>query len=343
MKICYFGIYNPELGRNRIYIKGLVENGAEIIHCQNNSRGPLKFFNLFRKHWKIRNFYDALIVGYPGHIVVWLAKLISSKPVIFDALCTMEEGVVISRAEKGLKAFYVRLMDWLAVRCADYVLVESKAQKKFFEEKFGKNQKYKVVYTGADDSVFYPDPNVTKREKFTVVFRGKFLPESGIIEALETAKILENNEVEFLVIGNGFLDREVKKKLGELNLKNLELVSEFVPLDLLREKMLECHISLGQLADHPRLLRTIPHKCFETLALGIPYITAKSKGVSEILTDGEDCLMTFPADPASLAEAIMNLKDDFDLREKVAKQGHLIFLEKFTTKKLALEILNLLK
>ena len=97
MKICYFGIYRPNFGRNKTYIDGLKQNDIEIIECRDTSRGFLKFLKLFWKHRKIRNSYDYMIVGYPGHIVVWLAKLISKRPVIFDALCTLYEGEILSR------------------------------------------------------------------------------------------------------------------------------------------------------------------------------------------------------------------------------------------------------
>src|SRR3989344_6457800 len=97
MRICYFGIYNPEESRNKIYIKGFKEHGVEIIECRDVTRGPLKYLYLFWKHWKIRNKYDFLIVGYPGHVVVPFAKLISKKPVILDALCSLYEGVIVSR------------------------------------------------------------------------------------------------------------------------------------------------------------------------------------------------------------------------------------------------------
>ena len=101
MTICYFGIYKSDYSRNKVYISGLKELGVDIIECQNDSRGLVKYPKLFLKHWKIRNNYDYLMVGYPGHPVVWFAKLISKKPIIFDALCTMEEGVLISRGQKG--------------------------------------------------------------------------------------------------------------------------------------------------------------------------------------------------------------------------------------------------
>lgn len=345
MKICWFGIYNPQESRNRIYMRGLKTLGFEIVECRTTRGSFGKYFDLFLKHLKLRNEYDFLMVGYPGHSIVWFAKLISKKPVIFDALCTMEEGVLISRNEfkkNSLKYFYIKFIDWISVKTADLVLVESKIQKKFFEKKFGKSDKYKVVYTGADDSVFYPDLSITKEEKFTAVFRGKFLPEAGVTYILKAAKILEDSQINFRIIGNGWLEKEIKKEISELNLKNIELISKWLSDDEMRAKMLECHVSLGQFEGHERLGRTIPHKAFETMALGMPYITARAGGISEILTDGVNCLMVNPADPQDLAEKILRLKNDLSLAQKISENSLKLFLEKFSPIKLAENIFKIL-
>src|SRR3989344_2860839 len=102
MTICWFGIYDPNFSRNKIYMMALRERGVNILECRDVSRWPLKLFKLFIQHWKIRKSYDYLWVGYPGHPVVWLSSLISRKPVIFDAVYTMQEGVLTSRKQKGI-------------------------------------------------------------------------------------------------------------------------------------------------------------------------------------------------------------------------------------------------
>lgn len=343
MKICYFGTYNKEWGRSRIYIKGLKENGAEVIECQSSAPGFKKYFELWSKHNKIDG-YDFMIVGYPGHAVVWFAKILSNKKVIFDAGWTMEEGVLISRNQKGflgIKGLYIKFIDWLSVKCSDIVIVESEEQRKFFEYKFGKSKKYKVVYTGADDSVFYCDSKIQKREKFTVIFRGKFLPEAGVKYVVEAAKILEEGDVDFLLVGNGFLKNDIKQQINTLKPKNLNLVSKYLSDKEMREILLSCHVSIGQLESHERLKRTIPHKCFESLALGLPYITAHTKPIEEILKDRESRIFVNPVDPKDLAEKIIFLRDNHNILEKIGKLGLEVYLQNFTPRLLAKKIINL--
>ena len=82
MKICYFGIYNSGFGRNKIYIEALKKAGHTVIECRDDSKGLIKYFRLWQKHRTIKNDYDFVIVGYPGHMVVPWAKLLSKKKVL---------------------------------------------------------------------------------------------------------------------------------------------------------------------------------------------------------------------------------------------------------------------
>lgn len=344
MKICYFGIYNPLFSRNKIYQKGLRENGVEIIECRDTSGGVLKYFNLFFKHWKIRNDYDVMVVGYTGHVVVPFAKLISKKKVVLDALCSLYEGEIISRHSAGKwspKRLKIWLTDYFAYLFADLVLVETNAQADFISKKFFvKKNKCVRIFTSADNSAFYVDNKISKREKFTVVFRGQFLPEAGVNTILQSAKILENENIDFLVYGGGFLKVEIQKLADDLNLKNLSIITKFLSFDEMRFVMSSCHVSLGQFGDNKRLERTIPHKAFESMATGIPYITGRSGGISELLTDKESCLMVNLTDPNDLAEKILELKNNPDLAEKIANKGFEIYHDKLTPKHLAEEIIR---
>ncbi len=339
MTICWFGIYNPDFGRNRIYIQALKKAGHIVIECQDNSRGLIKYFYLWKKHRKIKNDYDAMVVGYPGHIVVLFAKLISKKLVIADALGSLYDAEVHSHFASFFKKTKSWLADWLAVKFADKILLESEAQKKFFEGKFGKGGKYEVVYTGADE--IFNDTNIRmmrmKRmeanegnRKFLVLFRGKLTPESGVMYILKAAEILENNKnISFRIIGAGYLLEKVERFINEHNLSNVELISRYLSNDELMEKMGESDLMLGQFENNPRLDRTIPHKTFEAFALGVPYLTGKALAIREIAEDGINAFFVPLANPIAIANKIESLVKQPELIERVATQARKIFEEKF--------------
>ncbi len=347
MKICYFGIYDPAFSRNKIYLSGLRKNGVEVVECLDRSHGLIKYFRLVHKYWKIRNSYDVMVVGYPGYTVVWLARLLAPKKlIIFDALCTLHEAQVLSRGIYPLwsfRRFMTFVWDHISVVFADVVLVETLAQKAYFESRFNvTNDKVKVLLTGADDSLFYPAP-VQKTEKYTALFRGRFLAEAGIGFIIEAANLLADQEIVFSIVGSGHVENEVRDALARHQPRNIRINSTYLSFDDLRKMMLESNVLLGQFADHERLKRTIPHKAFEALALRMPYITVRAEGHRGFLVDQENCLMVEPANARDLAGKILYLKNNPQVAAKIAQNGYELYKHTATPKVLGQQLLRLCK
>jgi hypothetical protein len=126
MKICYFGIYKANYNRNKVLMKGLTENNVDILECNSQKQGVIKYFDLIKKHWKIRKDYDVMIVGFPGWQCMILARFLTRKKIIFDAFFSIYDAMVCDRQNKkrgSWKAGYLWLLDWLSCRLADKVLL----------------------------------------------------------------------------------------------------------------------------------------------------------------------------------------------------------------------------
>ena len=67
-------------------ISGIKENGVDVIECQTIRKGLMKYIDLIIKHWKIRNKYDVMIVGFQGVQAVILAKFLTRKTIILTLL-----------------------------------------------------------------------------------------------------------------------------------------------------------------------------------------------------------------------------------------------------------------
>ncbi len=330
--ICYFGIYRPTAPRDKVYLEGLKKRGVQIVPCVDNSAGLLKFFRLAKNLRALKNQYDILWVGYLSTMVVPLAWLLSKKKIVFNALDSWYDRTVLDRemySRFSPIAWAIWVCDFLAFHLANVILLESQAQKKYIASQFQVSSfKLQVIYTGADTDVFFPDPSVKKRERFTAVFRGMFLPATGVEYVIEAARILRDEPIDFIIIGWGPLLEKVKRLISENRMTNITLMTEFLEPKALRELILSCHVMLGQFADHPRMERTIQHKTFEALALGMPYITRDSASNRELLTDGVNCLFIPPADPGAIAEKIMILKNNPLLREDLSVSGRQTFTAK---------------
>ncbi len=328
MRFCYFGIYDPEFSRNRIYIHALRGAGHEIVECRDPTRGLLKYVRLARGLKSLKGSYEAIIVGYPGHIVVPIARLFGSGPVVVDLLGSLSDAAEQSHGAGFFSRMWLSLVDRLAILCADAVLVESETQGRYLEGRFGGAGKYRTVYTGADEAVFGPRPGqrAASSTPFVVLFRGRLTPESGIMYVLDVAESLkEDSSIRFRIIGYGRLLGVVRERIIERGLHNVELISERLSFDEMRLRMLDADASLGQFEESERLDRTIPHKAFESISMGIPYITARARAISELLEDEVSCLMVRSADQGAIKSAILRLKKGRALGERLAHEARRVY------------------
>jgi glycosyltransferase involved in cell wall biosynthesis/4-amino-4-deoxy-L-arabinose transferase-like glycosyltransferase len=322
MRFVYFGIYDPEFSRNRIYMRALRAAGHEIVECRDTSPGPMKYARLAWRLLSLRGTYDALIVGYPGHVTVPIARLFSRAPVIVDFLGSFSDALAHSHGASRFKKWIFTIVDWLAIWCADRVLVESEAQKNYLISRFGRAKSYAVIYTGVDESVFFKEKGKEQNQKFVVLFRGRLTPESGIVHILEAAHLLKaQSDIEFRIVGYGHLLKHVEHAIREKNLTNVQLISTHLSFDEMREYISDADVSLGQFENNPRLDRTIPHKAFESAVMGIPYITGYSDAVREIFSDAAFCMLE-KANPRAIADAIIALKNDPEKRKQLAVNAH---------------------
>ena len=342
-KILYISRTRLDYSLNSVLIQGLRENNVHVsdIHVQKGVLGLVKALSFYRRNSKDA---DLMIVGYNSQPLAFFLRPFCRKKIIYNAVLSEYERMVISRqlARKlSLKGIYYWLLDLLAVHSVDLILLESNEQANFFNKifKVSKKKLYRN-WIGCDEDKFYYDSSVPKQDVFTVLFRGALMPEAGTEYVVKAAKILENENINFVLIGGGLLLEKTEKLIKELAPKNLKHITDYVPYDALRTMMQSCHISLGQLSHHVRLKRTLPHKAYETLSMKLPYLTSANTGVLELLEPDETCILCSPADERSLADKILWAKDNPQELERIAENGHKLYQEKLRSVILARNLLD---
>jgi glycosyltransferase involved in cell wall biosynthesis len=346
MRFCYINTAN--IYPHDIHlIDGLRGLGHEVIEINEKSGGFQKYSIIARRYKTTDGKFDAIIVGFTCPHFVPLMRVISTNKIIFNGVSSQYEANVISRGDMGdsrvtcLKVIKWWITDFLSFNLSTKILLESPAQMDFINKTFFiPGGKLKLSWTGVDEKEFFFDPEVKKNPNFTVLFRGRFLPESGIDTVIRAAKLVDGNKIKFLVMGHGHLYALVGKLMEELKPTNLTMITERLPIHDLRRKMLGCHLSLGQLANHPRLDRTLPCKLFESLSLGLPYLTGRNRAALELLTDEENCLTVDPGDANDLAKKITELERDRRTLDRISRAGHELFKNTLTSKKLAEQFLH---
>lgn len=342
--VCYFGIYDPTNTRNRELIKGLKENNVEVVECQVEASEKYKYWKLFKKHRKIKN-YDFMIVGFPGHTVMPLARVICRKPIVFDLLVSLYDAIILDRKTHSRfspQALKYWLLDWLSAKLADVVILESNKYIKYFINKFRiKKKKFRRVLLPADDSIFYPRDCEKSTDKFLVLFQGTYLPLQGVEYIIRAAKLLEKQGIQFNIIGKIKEYQPVIDLVQALNINNVNFI-DFMPQKELAEHIAQADVCLGFFGNVPRAQMCGAFKISDALSMKKPLITADTASIREFLKDGQSCLLCRIADARDLAEKILELKNNPQLRRKIAENGYKIYKEKLSSKVLGKQLKNIL-
>lgn len=341
MKICWFGIYKREYPRNRILLDGLEQCDVEVVHCGVDAYERFRYIKLIRKLLELKGQYDVIYAAFPAPSVVPIAKLFSRKRVVVDAFYSMYDSIVVERKEcsrfhpRALKAL---LLDWLSVVLADMVIADTEAHAEYWAGWSGvSKEKIKVVYIGSDVKYFHPMETAT-HDNFLVQYHGSYIPLQGVEVIIEAVKLLQDEDnIHFRFIGSGQLYKKVRQYASDNELERITFI-ERIPFEEVNRYLNEADVILGIFGLTPKTDRVIPNKVFEGVAVRKPVVTKDTAVVREGFSDEE--LLLIQNTPEALKNAILELKENSDRRQKLAQRGYEKFKERFTERQIAESLLN---
>lgn len=349
MKILMTGIYSlGNYGRGRIIYEGLKKNKADVDIFL--AKGIFKYFKIMKRLAK--KDYDVVIPN--GKLVLMTArfmKLFTKKKIVFDVFISDYEALVESRKivkETSFKAKILFFFDKYSCRFSDIVLLDTNEHIDYFVNKFDLNKKkFRRVFVGGDDIIYYPIKDTRKdknnNKKFTVLFYGSFIPGHGIKYILEAAKRLEKEkDIQFLILGTGQTYNQMLQISEELGNKNVKFTG-WIDYRKIPKYISEADICLGMFGDHiKKINRVIGNKIFEIIAMKKPLISGDCKAMREVFVNKENIFFCKMDNDKSLAEAILLLKNDSNLRKRIAENSYKLFKEKFSTKEIGKSVLKII-
>lgn len=372
MKVCYWGTFEREYPRNAALIAGLRQNGIEVIEChyplwkegfRSNKMTllagfgrKLRFFGQAFLNYPILIYrylclgdHDAVLVGYLGHFdILFLmpfAKL-KRKPVVFDAFFSLYDTAISDwqlASKKSLLARLCRFADWAACRVATLVLVDTEAQQEFFCREFGlAREKVCWLYVGADDSLFTPTIAPARPRPFRVLYVGNYVPLHGVPIILQAARLLDEEEIEFWLIGEHYAAPGVRDLLRNSNSERVKRYPWMAPHEL-RDKISEADVCLGIFGTSDKAKRVIPGKAFLALAMGKPLITGDSPAARELLEDGKNAILCEMGNIDALVDAIRRLQKNAPLRQQIGEEGRKLFQKQCRPEVLGLRLARLIQ
>lgn len=345
LKVLYFGVYDPDYARNWVLINGLKKNGVEVVELRRRSE-RFSLFWLFFDYLKFKKDFNVMIVGFPGQEVMFLARLLVwQKPIIFDAFTSHYGGYILDRQKYSKESFhakYYRFLDRWSCKLADLVLLDTQAHINFFVTEFNlSKEKFRRIWVGVPGEEM--EMVITEREpnKFKVTFFGTYIPLQGIEYIIKAAKILEGHlDIVFTLIGSGQDKKKIENFAEELRLKNVIFHGMF-SLENLRQEMASSDICLGIFGTSSKTRLVIPNKVYEAVALGKPVITADTEAIRELFNEN-DMVLVPTGNAEALAVAIVKLRNDPALRDRLAVNVRQKFIDSLTYQIIGQELKDIL-
>lgn len=214
---------------------------------------------------------------------------------------------------------------------ADQISPVTTANQKW-EMKFeAQESKIIPIYNGVDTSVFKPTLKPAHTvDKPTVVAVAHIFPLKDIETMIRTCDLVrkEISEVQFIVYGSLDVDKEYVEKCEKL-IEDLELSDNFrfggfhdKPSMVFNE---------GDISILTSISEGFPYTVIESMSCQRPVVATDVGGIKDALTD---CgILCKPRDPRAIADGVIKLLSDTDLRIELGKKSREKVLLNFTTKR----------
>jgi glycosyltransferase involved in cell wall biosynthesis len=189
------------------------------------------------------------------------------------------------------------------------------------------SDKLLTVHCGVDTDLFTPNSrngDRPARDKFTIACIGTLHEVKGQVYLIEACRLLKDQGVDLncIFVGDGPDRTDLQHLVDELNLD-----------DIVHFKGRRTRAEILRLLEEVDVLVTpsvpsrdgrregIPVVLMEGMACGLPVVASRLSGIPELVDNGQSGLLVSPRDVSGLAEAIRELHDNENLRQRLGEAG----------------------
>ena len=222
---------------------------------------------------------------------------------------------------------YFLSLDKKAIENSDHVITLCEAFRPVLKKLGARDNKMTTIYTGID---FKPENKRKSRkiaeDRTVITCISRLRPRKGhkyLLEALALIKYKFKN-VDVWIVGDGEMREELENQVQALQLRNVTFLGERKDISKL--------LSQSDIFVLPTTSDTLPIAIIEAMIANKAIITTNLGGIPEIIQDHHSGLIAEPGNSQQLAEKLLLLLRDSELRENLARNAR-IFAEKHLTSK----------
>jgi len=172
----------------------------------------------------------------------------------------------------------------------------------------------KVIGNGVDDEFFVPSSS--GKNSSYVLYSGRLTYRKGVIDLVKSARFVcrKHRSAFFVIVGAGPLKRHLTKLVNKMGLSNrVFLVGQVNKAKLLKYYQNAAVLVLASYYE------SAPNTILEGMACGLPVVATFVGDLPKIVKNGVTGFLVSPKDPETLAEVILRLLRDDNLRKKMGQ------------------------
>lgn len=334
LRVVLWGTGDSGKPRVRILRDGLRACGVELVDCRfdvwagvrdKSQVGAWQWIRILLRIavaypvllWRYARMprHDWVLLAYPAFPDIFVARLAATlrgARIAMDWFLSAYDTVVCDRAMVAPRhpvAWALRGLEWLGVRLADRVFMDTAAHAGRMEQLFSLPAgSCGSVWVGVEAGAFPRRSGHARREPgrpLRVLFYGQFIPLHGIGTIIEAARLLRDEPVEWHLVGTGQEASRVRAMLAAAPLPRLRW-TEWVEYGQLADLVAEADVCLGIFGNSAKAASVVPNKVFQAVAVGTPVITRDSPAIREFLDPAcIEASVVPPGDPPALATALL--------------------------------------
>lgn len=287
-RVLFITTKNIDYIRNSQEVKILEENAKDVKLVYSSKK---KYVGRIIEIWirlllmRMRE-TDIIFIGFAPQLILPVFKWkMRNKVIIIDFFISIYDTLIHDRRkfkDKGIIANICYYVDYITLKWAEHVIIDTKADERYFVEEFRSDEsKFETLYLEADKTIYYPRETNKKEElknKFVVLYFGSILPLQGVEVILDAVKILKDEkDILFQIIG------PVPEKYSKPVQDNVEYI-DWLSQETLAEYIANADLCLAGHFNETidKAKRTIPGKAYIYAAMGKEMVLGDNEANREL-------------------------------------------------------------
>ena len=265
------------------------------------------------------------VVHANSHLFLSSHRAVEASHMIGIPSVVTVHGVMVKRGLvlDVLQRIYVRTVAKLLFEKVSAVICLTRSDAESVARIVGDDGKIFVVPNGVDTELFKP---VSVKDSNLITWVGRFVPEKGLVYLLRAMRtVVEvHNDVRLALVGDGPLRAEMMKWVNKLGLTGkIDFVGSVGRVEVAEL------LSKSSIFAFPSLREGLPLSVLEAMACGVPVVGSDIPGVNDVVTHGENGFLVLPEDSKGLAESVLALLDDDELRRRFGEEARKVIVDDY--------------